>query len=198
MANIKDLTLKLRKLIESADLKGIRNFCKSQPLICKEVARQFSQKYPNPSSEINRLLEALQNVKEGALAHNQQEMLSIMKRYIPADQNLRNFEWYRKQLGGAWLLWKLEGPWTALLPDGLIWSRAWICPLGSRITPAMYPVPDLAFAPWSSQQLVRCEQVVELPGGIIQFMPGSQFAKLSDKEKIAIGKAPVDMRRKNG
>lgn len=194
---IKELALELRKLIANSDLSAIRQFCKKYPVICNEVHRRFVIQYNgNAPSEIKRLLEALKNQKEGALANGRQEMLAIMKKYIPSDQNLRQFDWYRKQLGGAWLLWQLGDPWNALLPDRLIWSRAWICPLSSRITPEMYPVPDLAFSPWKSHKLIKCDQVVQYPGLPPAIIDGAQFAKLSDKEKVALVKAPIDMRKK--
>ena len=195
--DVRDAAIKLRKLISDADLDSIRNFCQFQPIICNEVYKQFLQKYKgNPPNNIKRLLEALKGLKEGSFAKTKREMSQIMKNYIPSDHNLRQFAWYRKRLGGAWLLWKLDGPWSDLIKDGLIWSRAWICPIGSNLSKEILPVPDLAFSPIGNHKLLNCEQIIQKSGQKPEIMDGATFHNLPDDIKLRIGKAPTDIKKK--
>lgn len=192
-----ELTIKtdeLKRYIKKAELDKIRLFCIDNPAICQVVNMQFSAEWPNPNPTMKRLLEALQGLKEGALASSESEMLLIAKNYIPSDQNLRQFSWYREKLGGAWLLWKLNGIWEKLLPSGELWSRAFLCPKPGQVLAEMYPVPDLAFAPRNQHFVMRCEQVVKNPDGSTMIMDGVKYSLLPDSIKIDITKAPVDLK----
>ena len=117
----------------------------------------------------------------------------ILQNHIPSDQNLRQFPWYRQKMGGAWILWQLGNPWQKIIPDGLLWVRSYICPVPGKLTKDFYPVPDLSFSPWSGHKIVRCEQVVKKPGGVLSLMDGKEYHKLPDKIKINITKAPLDL-----
>lgn len=195
--DIRKAASQLRKLIAQADLKAIRNFCQYNPLLCNEIYNQFAKKYKgNPPINIKRLLEALKGLKEGAFATNKREMIQIMKNYVPSDHNLRQFPWYRKRLGGAWLLWQLGSPWNEVVKDGLIWSRAWICPIGSNLKAELFPVADLAFSPLNQHKLIKCEQIIQKPGQKPEIMSGAAFHQLPDKVKLQIGKAPADIKKK--
>jgi hypothetical protein len=183
----------LRKLIEDADVNKIREFCKTHSALCNTVAQELVRSYKGLDMPfaVKRLVEALQGMKEGALANSVEEQNRIMSYYVPSDNNLRNLPWYRLKMGGAWITYQLGSPWDRVLPGGVLHIHTFVCPVPGNLPNSYYPVPDLAFSPLQNHQIIKCEQVVKKVDGQKTMIDGGEYNKLSRNVKVNITVPPI-------